>query len=127
MHTIGILLILMHAMSSWTPPRSPPLIPSTSSITRTIFFGLPPKKLTARFVTISRIALDAFPPTPSCTSPELFPLVSLAFTSVTSNPSCLAMIVAAELFPIPGGPLMSTAFIGLSLPFSPALGCSPVR
>ena len=123
---IGILLILMHEMSSCTPPLSPPDMPSTSSMISTIFFFGPPKKDIARFVTISRIAFEALPPTPSRMSLLLFPRVSDAFTSVTSNPSCLAMIVAALLFPMPGGPLMSTAFIGLSLPLASARGCAPV-
>ena len=117
---IGILLILMHEMSSCTPPLSPPDMPSTSSMISTIFFFGPPKKDIARFVTISRIAFEALPPTPSRMSLLLFPRVSDAFTSVTSNPSCLAIIVAALLFPMPGGPLMSTAFMGLSLPLASA-------
>ena len=125
MQMMGILESLMHVMSSWTPPRSPPDMPSTSSMIRHIFLGAPPKKRIARLVTISRIALDAFPPTPSLTSLEDFPRVSEAFTSVTSNPSCLAMMDAALDLPIPGGPEMRTAFMGLSLPFASANGCVP--
>jgi hypothetical protein len=60
-------------------------------------------------VTISLIAFEAFPATPSFTSLELFPLVSLALTSVTWKPSCRAMIFAALVFPIPGGPEIKTA------------------
>ena len=116
MQMMGILLILMHAMSSCTPPRSPPLIPSTSSMIRHIFLGFPVKKLTARLVTISRIALLALPPTPSFTSFPLAPLVSEALTSTTSKPSCFAMIVAALLLPTPGAPEINTDFMGLSLP-----------
>mmetsp|Transcript_4279 Transcript_4279/g.19436 ORF Transcript_4279/g.19436 Transcript_4279/m.19436 type:complete len:263 (-) Transcript_4279:660-1448(-) len=118
MQMMGILLIFMHVISSITPPRSPPLMPSTSSMIRHIFLAFPVKKLTARLVTISRTALLALPATPSLTSLPDAPLVSDAFTSTTSKPSCFAMIVAALLLPTPGGPEIRTAFMGLSLPLS---------
>ena len=45
------------------------------------------------------------------------PRASLAFTSITSKPRARQMIFAALVLPMPGGPLMSTAFLGASLPF----------
>jgi hypothetical protein len=40
---------------------------------------------------------------------EFLFLVSLAFVSKTSNPSYLQTILAAEVLPIPGGPLNKQA------------------
>ena len=43
-----------------------------------------------------------------------FPRVSLALTSMISNASAAQMILAELVLPIPGGPEMSTAFLGAS-------------
>ena len=48
------------------------------------------------------------------------PRASLALTSMTSKPSALQMILAALVLPMPGGPLMSTAFLGASFPLGAA-------
>jgi len=50
------------------------------------------------------------------TQSRTLPRESLALTSITSKPRARQMILAALVLPMPGGPLMSTAFLGASLP-----------
>jgi len=133
---------LMLLMRSCTPPRSPPDMPSTSSMMSACFFTLP-SKLTAQFVTISFTMFAHLPFRPDFTSdsaythtvnacarvhvrnvrlcaPRTLPRASLALTSMTSKPSALQIIFAALVLPMPGGPLISTAFLGASFPFGAA-------
>ena len=132
----------MLLMRSCTPPRSPPDMPSTSSMMSACFFTLP-SKLTAQLVTISFTMFAHLPFRPDFTSDSAWtrvhstrergrgcwlarrmrrtlPRASLALTSMTSKPSALQMILAALVLPMPGGPLMSTAFLGASFPLGAA-------
>ena len=67
-------------------------------------------------VTNSRTLLDREPAIPSLTTPDL-PRESLAFTLSVRSPSSSQTSVALEVFPMPGGPLMSTALrVGTLVP-----------
>lgn len=88
MQMIGIFVFFMSAFSAPTPPRSPPLIPSTSSITMTAFWpatGWPsncffdpdPKKPSSEVLSTADLK-------PS--SSNFFDRVSDAFSSITLYP-----------------------------------------
>ena len=62
---------LMLLMRSCTPPRSPPDMPSTSSMMSACFFTLP-SKLTAQFVTISFTMFAHLPFRPDFTSDSAY-------------------------------------------------------
>lgn len=120
---------LIVSIRSWTPPRSPPDIPSTSSMMSTWRIRPdgpvenprpdgPPVRLpndTAVLVTSSLTRLLRRPPMPPPTSFSALLRASLAFTSTVCTPSSRQMIVAALVLPMPGGPEMSTARFGASL------------
>ena len=109
MQITGIFVSLIKLMSSATPPLSPLLIPSTSSIIRTILFFWPLNAI-GEFVTISLTTLMRLPLIPSLTTEfDLF-LESLALTSKQSYPSFALTSLAEVVFPIPGGPLIKIAF-----------------
>ena len=116
MQMIGTLDDLIVRMRSATPPRSPPAMPSTSSMMRQcLFLGTPAPldevKLMALLVDISRIMLESLPPTPLPTLLSDLERVSDALTSIGSYPHSRAMMIAAEVFPIPGDPERRTAFL----------------
>ena len=55
-----------------------------------------------------------------------FPRASLAFTSITSKPRVAQMILAELVLPMPGGPLIRTAFLGASAAFTLTAGFGPM-
>jgi hypothetical protein len=55
-----------------------------------------------------------------------FPRASLALTSITSKPRVAQMIFAELVFPMPGGPLIRTAFLGASAALTLTAGFGPV-
>ena len=94
--------------NSWIPPRSPELIPSTSSIKiafRIRFFskerGLHSQPIQKQNI-IEVLSLRV-----SRTN-DMFRL-SLALSWMSSNPACRQHTSTQVVFPIPGGPEISTA------------------
>ena len=94
MQIIGTLVDLIIPMIAVIPPRSPELIPSTSSMIIKDFYIVLRPKLNDP-VSIKSI-------------PLLF-LTSLALNSVTAYPNYLAISLAVVVFPIPGSPLSKAA------------------
>mmetsp|Transcript_8138 Transcript_8138/g.25068 ORF Transcript_8138/g.25068 Transcript_8138/m.25068 type:complete len:384 (+) Transcript_8138:2316-3467(+) len=128
MQMMGILLMPMVLMRSATPPRSPADMPSTSSMMSSVLVtsAMPPPARpneNVRLVTNSRTRFAVEPPTPLSTSPCALPRASDALTSITVYPPALAMSLAIDVLPMPGGPLISTAFLGPFL--SDTLGLTP--
>mmetsp|Transcript_687 Transcript_687/g.1996 ORF Transcript_687/g.1996 Transcript_687/m.1996 type:complete len:252 (-) Transcript_687:1482-2237(-) len=104
-------------MRSATPPRSPADIPSTSSITSTVLLGRPSEPMPMAVLVVSSLMLFAsLPAMPAFTvaCPSALFRVSLAFTSITSNPSSRQMMRAEDDLPMPGVPLIRTAFLEVS-------------
>ena len=96
MHMIGTLLFLIIWIMAEIPPRSPELMPSTSSIIIKDFW---------RFFAMSRLKEDdSINPTP------LLFLMSLALNSETWKLSSIAIKRAADVLPMPGSPLSRAAF-----------------
>lgn len=98
----------MMFISSETPPRSPLLIPSTSSIIKAILRVSPPKVKDA-FEIISLTIVKTLFLIPSVTAAVDLFLASLAFTSKYLKPSASHTSCAELVLPTPGGPLMSIA------------------
>mmetsp|Transcript_40656 Transcript_40656/g.90395 ORF Transcript_40656/g.90395 Transcript_40656/m.90395 type:complete len:229 (+) Transcript_40656:1242-1928(+) len=134
MQMMGSLLLWMVWIRSWMPPRSPPDMPSTSSITssclRLCWPGPPSAAKMVVLVAISLIMLAVLPPMPSEILLSALLRVSLAFISTTSKPHSLAIMCAELVFPMPGEPLRRMAFLPMSLALPPpgaARGSIPLR